>query len=438
MKLRLVLLISFFVVLLRSDGQDLSEIIELHKENMAELYKVRGAPPRWMVNGEVTEKDVNYALRSYYKATGLLFYIHHHDTLQIFFFKGTGRVKKVAIPIQMDELESTIDQASRAYAYNSYHRAPQRRGVSVEHVDRTKAQKAFDECNAMLLPFRQELALLDHLVIVPTANIATLPFAAFHLSEDAYLVDSMSMSIAPSIFEFMVAREINQKKRNHMKRFGQRIGRDPNYTALFVGNPTFPSTETWDFPPLPGTARELDSVTASLDTAFYDVLTMDRAVPSRVMESIESYSLLYFATHGLTSTTQPMDSSFLVLSNDSTGAYLLSAREIMNQRFESILNARLVVLSACQTGLGRSLNGGVIGLSRAFQVAGADQVLMSLWNVDDLETARLMTLFFKKLQTSNGRFIPHDALQDAINTYRKNYSSDPNHWAAFSLFGVPY
>jgi CHAT domain-containing protein len=110
----------------------------------------------------------------------------------------------------------------------------------------------------------------------------------------------------------------------------------------------------------------------------------------------------------------------------------------MNQRFESILNARLVVLSACQTGLGRSLNGGVIGLSRAFQVAGADQVLMSLWNVDDLETARLMTLFFKKLQTSNGRFIPHDALQDAINTYRKNYSSDPNHWAAFSLFGVPY
>ena len=128
----------------------------------------------------------------------------------------------------------------------------------------------------------------------------------------------------------------------------------------------------------------------------------------------------------------------MVLAEDSTGKFLLSAREIMNTRHTQMMEAKLVVLSACQTGLGRSLDGGVIGLTRAFQVAGANHVLMSLWNVSDDETAKLMTFFFKELQGYGIEFMPHDALRKAILKYRREVSDDPNYWAAFTLFGVPY
>lgn len=70
----------------------------------------------------------------------------------------------------------------------------------------------------------------------------------------------------------------------------------------------------------------------------------------------------------------------------------LAAKEIQNL---SLRQARLVVLSACQTGLGKIEDAGIIGLARAFKIAGAGEVVVSLWNVDDKVTAELMTSFIK-------------------------------------------
>ena len=105
---------------------------------------------------------------------------------------------------------------------------------------------------------------------------------------------------------------------------------------------------------------------------------------------------------------------------------VLTAYEVANSNLK---NTDLVVLSACETGLGDIKTGeGVYGLQRAFQVAGAKAVIMSLWQVPDKETTELMTLFYESyIKTKN----KHDSFRKAQQTMSKKY--DPYYWAAFVL-----
>ena len=103
---------------------------------------------------------------------------------------------------------------------------------------------------------------------------------------------------------------------------------------------------------------------------------------------------------------------------------------------DSTMKMDMVILSACQTGLGKSMDAGIIGLSRGFQIAGANHVIMSLWNVDDEATAFLMRRFLMYIQTES-KFFPAEPLRKAIIAAKKKYP-DPSKWASFAVFGVPY
>ena len=103
-----------------------------------------------------------------------------------------------------------------------------------------------------------------------------------------------------------------------------------------------------------------------------------------------------------------------------------------------LFGTELVVLSACETGLGKVENGeGIFGLRRAFQEAGAESVLMSMWSVPDRETKQFMTLFYEKWLSGMEK---HRALSEAQaalrEELRKEWKIDPPHfWAAFVLVG---
>jgi CHAT domain-containing protein len=101
------------------------------------------------------------------------------------------------------------------------------------------------------------------------------------------------------------------------------------------------------------------------------------------------------------------------------------------------MNADLVVLSACETGLGRMVRGeGVLGLPRAFFYAGARSVLVSLWSVSDRSTAQLMTTFYESL-IGKGE-TTSEALSNAKETLRKkSNTAHPFYWAPFVLIGPP-
>ena len=112
---------------------------------------------------------------------------------------------------------------------------------------------------------------------------------------------------------------------------------------------------------------------------------------------------------------------------------LLQVYEIFNLR----LNADLVVLSACETGLGKEVKGeGLIGLTRAFMYAGAPSLVVSLWKVQDLSTAELMVGFYRSLK--NGSLSKAEALRQAqLELIRKGQLAHPYYWAGFVLMGQP-
>ena len=106
-----------------------------------------------------------------------------------------------------------------------------------------------------------------------------------------------------------------------------------------------------------------------------------------------------------------------------------------NDIYNLHLPADLVVLSACQTGLGKEIKGeGLVGLTRGFMYAGAARVVVSLWKVNDKATAELMAKFYQKMLKGNER--PAAALRAAqVEMSRQKQWQAPYHWAAFVLQG---
>ena len=150
-------------------------------------------------------------------------------------------------------------------------------------------------------------------------------------------------------------------------------------------------------------------------------------------EKLDDFRYIHFATHGFLDELHPGRSGILLSrapASEEDG--ILHTGEIMRLK----LNADIVTLSACSTGLGKFVNGeGVLGLTRAFFYAGARNVAVSLWNVNDSATATLMESFYLNLR----RGLPKkEALRAAkLNLLRSSQPSwrHPYFWAAFVLEG---
>jgi CHAT domain-containing protein len=150
-------------------------------------------------------------------------------------------------------------------------------------------------------------------------------------------------------------------------------------------------------------------------------------------KDLKNYRVLHVATHGLLNAERPQFTGLVLsLVGNKTGDGFLRTDEIFNLK----LGSPLVMLSACETGLGKEKRGeGVIGLTRAFMYAGAPTVGVSLWSVSDNSTAQLMTDFYKRLLTGQG-MAPSTAMRGAQQNMiaGKKYSA-PYYWAPFVLVG---
>ena len=150
--------------------------------------------------------------------------------------------------------------------------------------------------------------------------------------------------------------------------------------------------------------------------------------------ALGQYRYLHFATHGYIDSERPGLSALLFSMVDAQGKPqngFLRANDIYNLK----LPAELVVLSACQTGLGKEIKGeGLVGLTRGFMYAGAARVVVSLWNVNDKATADLMTKFYEKMLKQGER--PAAALRAAqVEMWKQRQWQSPYYWAAFTHAG---
>jgi CHAT domain-containing protein len=151
--------------------------------------------------------------------------------------------------------------------------------------------------------------------------------------------------------------------------------------------------------------------------------------------ALGQYRIVHFATHGLLNTRHPELSGIVLSLVDRRGAPVdgfLRLHDIFNLH----LPADLVVLSACQTALGRDVRGeGLVGLTSGFMYAGAARVVASAWKVDDRATAELMRRFYAAMFGAR-RLAPAAALRQAqLSLQRERAWSSPYYWAAFTLQG---
>lgn len=233
----------------------------------------------------------------------------------------------------------------------------------------------------------------------------------------------------------------------------------PKKNAFLLGFPDYGTTEV---SALPGTKVEVDGVSKILKAAGYQVNQfMQKDASEKNVKSIKGPSLVHIATHGYflkdadegagsvfgvnaeNASNNPLLRSGLILagagktiagsggvditSNDNG---VLTAYEAMNLNLEG---TNLVILSACETGLGDVKSGeGVYGLQRAFQVAGADALIMSLWKVDDAATQLLMTNFYNNwIKLGNKQKAFKQAQLQLMTKYK-----EPYYWGAFVMMGM--
>jgi CHAT domain-containing protein/Flp pilus assembly protein TadD len=186
---------------------------------------------------------------------------------------------------------------------------------------------------------------------------------------------------------------------------------------------------------LPFTRREAEQILA-LVPATSRLQAFDFAANRATATSPElsQYRIVHFATHGILNSQQPELSGVVLSLLDETRKPqngFLRLHDVFNLN----LPAELIVLSACETGLGEEVKGeGLVGLTRGFMYAGSPRVVVSLWSVDDEATSQLMVRFYKKMLQDGLK--PAAALRAAqLEMWQQQRWQAPYYWAAFTLQG---
>jgi CHAT domain-containing protein len=291
-----------------------------------------------------------------------------------------------------------------------------------------------------------------------------LPFAALRDKNGYFFGDQHVLTYAVSESTWrLIARRMRTADHNNVR-------------AWVLGNPDMPRTVkgcelSIDMDRLPGAEQEALDIADLFPTEKVELFTGPLADRLRLDAWHPDFSVLHLATHGVACSKDPLSSFIVLKSLDSSdlvfdlesetltlpydSSYpvtlvnakkflkdpimalpqeisypgLLDARTIIS---EYNLDADLVTLSACQTGLGQLTGEGLIGFTRAFLTAGARSLLVSLWRVDDQATKELMVSFYRKYLEHGKKGL---ALKHAMAEARKRYP-EPRYWAGFTLLGM--
>ena len=273
-----------------------------------------------------------------------------------------------------------------------------------------------------------------NIIFISSSEMSLLPFeflvtgytsneSAFYYDDKTFLINKYNISYAPSVSVY-----INQKKNI--------LGNDDKY--LVVGNPFISSTsdivsdrrslfnmDTLKILPLKYSANEVSEISSILQTN--QVLTEKNATETNFRSSAANSRIIHISTHSFLMDRQPV--IFFSNTNDLKNDGFLETAEIVQMK----LNADLVVLSSCNSGIGRIDEAeGVIGMTKAFFEAGTKSIVVSLWEVNDKYTSAFMTLFYDHLSKGLSKT---EALRKAKLDFIDQYSSNPYYWSAFILAG---
>ena len=262
--------------------------------------------------------------------------------------------------------------------------------VTLDSVERTELRRAIID------PLNMSSGVASEVVVVPDGVLNSIPFEQL-LASEANPAPSVTLAPSATVLALMRDRRASRPTDRAVLAVGgvpyERIASARVTSTTPVG--FFDATMPPSLPSLPASGDEARAV-AGLFVQTSTLLVGDAATEAALKrQPLSRYEVLHLAAHGFADTKFPERAALVLLGDAGAGEDgLLQPREIARYN----LNARLVVLSACDTAVGPTLGQeGVVNLARAFLVAGAGAVLTSLWPVDDTLSGALMGAFYGRL-----------------------------------------
>ena len=290
----------------------------------------------------------------------------------------------------------------------------------------------------LLDPLREHLDEYENWTISPDGLTWYLPFGALLVDDSTYVVERHTVSYVTSGRDLLAPS--SEAKTN-----GPLLAAAPNYNMGIL--PSDPQNDP--FEPLPGTEKEAKLITPLLKHLAESppqILTGDEATEMTVKAAKQPETLV-LSTHGFFIPAPPQSGLNPLLrcglafagandpmrrdQEDNDG--VLTGMEVLGM---NLRGTRLVMLSACQTGMGELANAeGVSGLRQAFHLAGAKNVVSTLWSIPDIETADLVKGFFvRRVMGEDDATALRNAQVDVIQNRRSEHGgAHPMYWAAFTL-----
>lgn len=379
-----------------------------------------------------------------------------------FLFLATGQsLDVVELPAQAE-----IDRTARAYVENLRARAASdavlresadQREKRIRAADETWRREAKKLSDVLLAPVAAKIKN-KRLLIVASGVLQYVPFASLPSPDTAnqqLLIETNEIVNLPSASTLTALRQWRKNKKLRSFTTTAAVLADPVFAlddvrvkslakqrlpenqatpkAGFAG--TLAPQLRADFTRLRFSRQEAMAISALLpaDKKFV-ALDFAASLDAVSAKNFADARIIHLATHGLINSDLPELSGVILSQVDEDGEAkegFLRLHDIYNLR----LGADLVVLSACETALGREIKGeGIVGLTRGFMYAGSPAVVASLWKVDDRATAELMKRFYANLLRAN--LPPAAALrQSQISMLREKATQNPFYWAAFTLQG---
>ncbi len=412
------------------------EIADAELDYEASIEEIRRAHPAWNSFVYPETLPLEEAQKKINKNTGILEYSYLKDGLAVMLITS-GNIYYHQIENDFTFKEKFTEQI------NHFRDAI----ISLAPKDSLE-EFSYSLYEALLLPFEKALQSLDQLIIIPDESIALLPFDALVHNGD-YLVSKFTFKYLPSVSVFA---QIQNPHRNSSVDLLAVAG-----SGFVQGSETLNSQTQNSFAALPFTLIEVDTLVAKFDN--HKVLKNNAVSEAGIKNlSLNNYKYIHFATHGDINEIAPNQSG-LILSKKNELEQLFGEDGFLNAAEISAfkLNADMVVLSACNTGSGKVINGeGLLGLQRSFLVAGASSVVASLWSIYDRSTPLFMSQFYNSLiEMEKKEFGWFDRLMVWGDWYTPDlidyksvalreaklamldhpYYNHPAHWASFVLTG---
>jgi CHAT domain-containing protein/Tfp pilus assembly protein PilF len=429
-------------------GRDAAEIDRLHarmrglRDARAQLAaRIRQASPRLAALEYPEPLDVESLQRALDPGTVLLSYAVGKDASRLFVVERrtagvSPRLTVHALPVGGDELRRRVSDLRRII---------ERRGTT-DQLKQARLEQSAQLFDLLVAPAARQVNAAERVLISPDGPLHSLPFAALTRRPPAsagasrpaqYFVEWKPIHTVVSATVYAELRRAPSAASRTM-------------TLVAFGDPAYPTGGAAPGDSADAQLRALTRAGFSLEplpAARDEVTAIGRHFGGRATlhlgaeatearaKNLSSVRYLHFATHGLLDDRFPLNSALALTipgRPDDGENGLLQAWEI----FEQVrLDADLVTLSACETALGAEASGeGLLGLARAFHYAGARSVLGSLWSVADRSTATLMADVYRHLQDGVSK---DEALRRAQRAAIENpETSDPFHWAGFTLSGL--